>query len=87
VGLKKAASNLRKHGVDFADAVGVFEDDWALTLDEQDVDGEQRHVTVGMDFLARVVVVVYTYRGGDIRIISARQAIKKEREAYEQKRK
>jgi hypothetical protein len=29
---KKAASNLNKHGVDFADAVGVFEDEWALTL-------------------------------------------------------
>ena len=34
---KKAASNVERHGVDFADAVGVFEDEWALTLKEQDI--------------------------------------------------
>jgi len=39
---KKAASNLNKHGVDFADAVGVFEDEWALTLKEEYVENEQR---------------------------------------------
>lgn len=83
---KKAASNLEKHGVDFADAVGVFEDEWALTLKEEYVEGEQRFVTVGMDFLGRVLVVVYTYRGDDIRLISARAATKRERKAYERKR-
>ncbi len=72
--------------MDFADAVGVFEDDWALTLEEQDVAGEQRFVSVGMDFIGRVIVVVYTYRNDDIRIISARRATKKEREPYERKR-
>jgi uncharacterized DUF497 family protein len=84
---KKAAINLKSHGVDFADAVGVFEDDWALTIEEQEVEGELRFVTIGMDFLARVLVVVYTYRGDDIRLISARPAIKNERKIYEQKRK
>ena len=84
---KKAAINQKSHGVDFADAVGVFEDDWALTIEEQEVEGEIRFVTIGMDFLARVLVVVYTYRGDDIRLISARPAIKKERKIYEQKRK
>lgn len=39
---KKAASNLNKHGVDFADAVGVFEDEWVLTLKEEYVEDEQR---------------------------------------------
>lgn len=34
---KKAAINQKSHGVDFADAVGVFEDDWALTIEEQEV--------------------------------------------------
>jgi len=48
---RKAASNLEKHGVDFADAVGVFEDEWALTVKEEYVEGEQRFVTMGMDFL------------------------------------
>ena len=82
---KKAASNLKKHGIDFADSVGVFEDDWALTIKQQ-VEGEQRFATLGMDLFGRVIVVVYTYRNNDIRIISARRATKKERKVYEQKR-
>ena len=73
---KKAASNLRKHGIDFADAVSVLEDDWALTIKEHFVDGEQRFATSGMDLFGRVLVVVYTYRGDEIRIISARKATK-----------
>jgi len=81
--LKKAASNREKHGIDFADAVGVFEDEGALTIKEQYVAGEQRFVTMGMDFLGRVLVVVYTYRDDDIRLISARTATKRERRAYE----
>ncbi len=83
---KKATSNLRKHGIEFADAVGVFEDDWALTIEEQDVEGEQRFVSIGLDFLGCLIVVVYTYRNDDIRIISARRATKRERMSYEQKR-
>ena len=83
---EKAASNLGKHGVDFADAVGVFEDEWALTIKGEYVEGEQRFATVGTDFLERVLVVVYTHRGGEIRLISARRAIRKERRTYEQKR-
>ena len=83
---KKAVSNLKNHGIDFADAVGVFEDDWAMTIEEQDVEGEQRFVSIGMDFLGRVLTVVYTYRNSDIRLISARWATKNERKAYERKR-
>ena len=83
---EKAASNLEKHGVDFADAVGVFEDEWALTIKDEVVEGEQRFATLGTDFLERVLVVVYTHRGGEIRLISARRATRKERRTYEQKR-
>jgi uncharacterized DUF497 family protein len=83
---EKAASNLGKHGVDFADAVGVFEDEWALTIKEEYVGGEQRFATVGTDFLERVLVIVYTYRGEEIRLVSARLATRKERRAYERKR-
>jgi uncharacterized DUF497 family protein len=75
-----------KHSVDSADAVGVFEDEWALTIEDEVVEGEQRFATLGTDFLERVLVVVYTYRGGTIRLISARRATKRERRAYEQKR-
>jgi len=83
---EKAASNLGKHGIDFADAVGVFEDEWALTIKDEVVEGEQRFATLGTDFLERLLAVVYTYRGGKIRLISARRATKNERRAYEQKR-
>jgi len=82
----KAAANLRRHGVDFADAVGVFEDDWVMTIKDELVGSEQRFAALGTDFLGRVLVVVYTYRGDDIRVISARRATRRERRTYEQKR-
>jgi uncharacterized DUF497 family protein len=82
----KAKLNLKKHGIDFADAVGIFEDEWALTIEEQVIDGEKRFVTLGVDFLGRIVVVVYTFREDYIRIISARSATKKERKIYEKRR-
>ena len=63
---KKAASNLRKHGLDFADAVTVLEDELALTLDDHYPD-EQRFITIGTDALGRVLVVVYAIRGEKIR--------------------
>jgi hypothetical protein len=79
----KRQQNLAKHGIDFADAVSVFTDPSALTLDDSDHD-EERFVVLGMDRRLRVVVVVYTYRGDDIiRIISARKADKGERQQYE----
>ncbi len=84
--LEKADSNLKKHGIDFADAVGVFEDEWGLTIKEHQVGNEQRFVTIGMDFLGRILIVVYTYRRFDIRLISARKASKTERKIYEKKR-
>ena len=80
---KKAASNLRKHKIDFADAVTVFEDDFAVTIDDDEPE-EKRFVTIGMDALARVLVVAYTWRGENIRIISARKAGAEERRQYEE---
>ncbi len=82
----KVISNLKKHNVDFADAVGVFEDEWALTIREHYVIDEQRWATIGMDFFGRVLVVVYAYRNSDIRLISARPATKRERKSCERKR-
>ena len=81
--LKKAASNLRKHKIDFADAVTLFEDDFAVTIDDDEPE-EKRFVTIGMDALARVLVVAYTWRGENIRIISARKAGAEERHQYEE---
>jgi len=78
----KAKSNLKKHGVSFADAVGVFEDENAITLEDEH-EGESRFITIGRDFLRRILVVVYTFRGMIIRIISARKATARERKIYE----
>ena len=78
---KKAIRNLRKHGVDFADAVPALEDELALTIEDDHAD-EQRFITIGTDALARLLVVVYTFREGQIRIISAREATPRERRQY-----
>ena len=82
----KAASNLRKHKIDFADTVSVFEDDWALTIKDQFINSEQRFATLGIDLFGRILVVVYTYRNSNIRLISARKATKNEIKIYERKR-
>jgi hypothetical protein len=78
---RKAASNVRKHGIHFADAVSVLEDHHAITLRE-DHDDEERWVAIGMDSLARILVVAYTWRGSGIRIISARSATPTENSQY-----
>jgi uncharacterized DUF497 family protein len=79
----KAGTNLRKHGVDFADAVAALEDEAALTLEDASADGERRWITLGMDALGRVLIVIYTWRGDTIRLISARRATAHERKQYE----
>lgn len=69
----KARNNLKKHRVDFADAVAAFEDESALTIAEPNSQ-EDRYVTMALDGLGRVLVVVYTWRDNSVRIISARKA-------------
>ena len=80
----KARENIRVHGIDFADAVGVFGNPH-LSREDPDAEGEQRFVTLGMDGLGRLLVVVYTYREGRTRLISARKATKKEGKEYAQR--
>jgi len=58
----KAQANLRKHGVDFADAATALSDAEALTIPDDAVE-ENRFVTVAMDALGRILVVVFTWRG------------------------
>jgi uncharacterized DUF497 family protein len=80
----KRRSNLLKHRVDFADAVGVFYDGNAMTVEDPEHHDEQRLMTLGMDDRLQVLVVVNTRRDDDvIRIISARKADRKERKQYE----
>ena len=79
----KAAANLKKHGVSFADAEGALFDPLALTIEDISSVGEPRHVTIGLGSAGDLLVVVYTYRDGEPRLISARRATRRERKTYE----
>ena len=79
---RKAAGKREKHNIDFADAVTVFDDLNALTHDDP-FSEEERFATMGRDAYGRIVVVIYTWRGDTIRIISARKATKRECKHYE----
>ena len=81
----KEKANYAKHGVHFADAVGALEDERALSEADTST-AEERFRTLGMDFLGRVIIVVYTYRGENIRLITARAAKPQQRKAYERRR-
>lgn len=83
----KAEGNYRKHGVRLAEASVVVYDDYGITIPDSESDpNEQRFVTLGMGAKGRLLVVVYTYRGENIRIISARSASPSECEQYEASR-
>ena len=78
----KLEANLQKHRVDFADAIGVLEDPRAITIRDPDGGAEERFITLGVDYVGRVLVVVYAWRGNRIRVISARRATRRERGQY-----
>lgn len=81
---KKAASNLKKHEVPFDEAATAFGDPLSLTIPDPDhSDDEDRFILLGQTFAGRYVVVIHTYRGERIRIISARIATNNERRSYE----
>lgn len=83
----KARANLRNHGVSFAEAVTVLEDEFSLTREDPDAQGEERFVTLGLSSFGNLLVVVYTYREPDvIRLISAWKANKRQRVRYEKGR-
>jgi uncharacterized protein len=80
----KAERNLSKHGVSFEEAKTVFED--LLYVDFYDPDhseDEERYLIVGESNRGRLLIVSYTERGDSIRLISAREVTRTEREAYE----
>lgn len=81
---QKAAANLRKHGVDFAEAMTVFSDPLEWTIPDPDhSEGEHRFLSIGISTASRLVVVAYTERLGRTRIINAREANSQERKHYE----
>ncbi|MBX2998351.1 MAG: BrnT family toxin [Caldilineaceae bacterium] len=81
----KAKSNFKKHRVSFADADGVFYDDLALHMEDFDAEDEERWIAVGMGSANQILVVVYTLRGDEIRLISVRRATRREVQDYEER--
>jgi uncharacterized DUF497 family protein len=80
----KAASNLSKHGIGFAEAMTVLNDSFEVMIpDPEHSDAELRFVSIGISEAGRLLVVAYTERDQRIRIISARQATPRERRQYE----
>jgi uncharacterized DUF497 family protein len=83
MGSGEGSGQSTKHRVSFADTVAVFEDPRAMTTDDPHP-SEKRFVTVGLDAMGRVLVVSWTSREPEIRIISARKATRQERRQYEE---
>ncbi len=82
---KKAAANLKKHGVSFEEASTVFRDVLSVTGSDPDHSiWEYRFVTFGISSQNRLLVVAHTEEGDNIRIISARLATRQERRIYEE---
>ena len=82
---EKAKKNLKKHGVSFDEAATVFGDPLALTIDDPlHSEEEERFLTLGESERRRLLVVVATERGENIRIISVRVATRRERKDYEE---
>jgi uncharacterized DUF497 family protein len=82
----KSDKNEKKHGITFEEAKTVFNDRYAITIDDPDhSDDEYRYIDIGFSSEGRILVVWYTERNENIRIIGSRKAIRTERKAYEEK--
>ncbi len=80
----KNTANIRKHGIDFADAIDIFNHPMLSLIDDRESYDEERWIAIGW-LHALVGVVVYTGQQGDMtRVISARKATKREVQHYEQ---
>ncbi|MBI4782243.1 MAG: BrnT family toxin [Oscillatoriophycideae cyanobacterium NC_groundwater_1537_Pr4_S-0.65um_50_18] len=81
----KAARNLSKHGVSFEEAKTVFDDSLYVNFYDPDhSEDEARYLIIGISNRRRLLLVSYTERGDSIRLISAREVTRSEREAYEE---
>ncbi|MBU1356383.1 MAG: BrnT family toxin [Candidatus Edwardsbacteria bacterium] len=82
---RKAASNIKKHGVAFHEAATAFGDPLAATFSDPDHSREEsRFLTIGLSNRGRLLVIAHTDRGDKVRIISARIAAKLEKRYYEE---
>jgi uncharacterized protein len=81
---KKAAVNFSKHKISFHEAATVFSDLLSVTVPDPDHSLEEdRYITVGLSNHFKLLIVSHTDRDDRIRIISARELTRKERENYE----
>jgi uncharacterized DUF497 family protein len=82
---RKSKQNVKQHGVSFEEAATIFGDPLERTIrDPLHSQDEERFVSLGESQRGRLLVVVYTERGENIRIISARVATHRERKDYEE---
>jgi hypothetical protein len=83
---KKAASNVRKHGISFDEAVTVFKDPLAFIFDDTShSEQEHREIIIGMSTLRKMILVCFVERiENTVRIISARSATRQEIKDYEE---
>jgi len=82
---RKARRNLRKHGIDFAEASTVFADTLSITIPDPDhSEAEERWVTMGLSTRQRLLAVIHTDDGETSRLISARRADSRERRKHEE---
>lgn len=80
----KAEANEQKHGVSFAEAMTVFADPLSLTgYDPGHSEDEDRYLTMGTATAGRLLLVSPTDRGDKVRLLSAREASRRERRDYE----
>ena len=82
---RKAANNLRKHGISFREASTAFAGPLSVTFPDEDHSNvESRFLTVGRSIRQQLLVIAHTEEGDRIRIISARQATRREQRFYEE---
>ena len=82
---RKAAENLKRHGIDFREAATVLDDTLSTTFpDAEHSSLEPRFLTIGVSRRRRLLVVAHTEEGEMVRIISARRATRHERRFYEE---
>jgi len=79
---EKRRANVAKHHIDFIVATEVFADPRQFSYRSPHRSNEERYVSVGK-VREKIIAVVFTQRGGNLRIISARAARKNERERYD----
>jgi len=81
----KAKTNLSKHGVSFDEAMTIFDDPFYVDFYDPDhSDDEERYIMIGQSKNNRLLVLSYTERENRARLISAREATRSEKNAYEE---